>query len=59
MIDAPGTGQAGTVSGGELEQSNVSTSGLLVSLIEYQQAYQADASVIQTEQTDSTRLTQI
>jgi flagellar hook protein FlgE len=59
VIDAPGTGQAGSISGGELEQSNASTSGLLVSLIEYQQAFQANASVIQTEQTDSTRLTQI
>jgi flagellar hook protein FlgE len=59
VIDAPGTGQAGTVAGGELEQSNASTSELLVSLIEYQQAYQANASVIQTEQTDSQRLTQI
>ncbi|HEY1858049.1 flagellar hook protein FlgE [Acidocella sp.] len=59
VIDAPGTGQAGSVNGGELEQSNASTSELLVSLIEYQQAYQANASVIQTEQTDSTRLTQI
>lgn len=59
VISAPGTGQAGSISGGELEQSNASTSSLLVSLIEFQQAFQANASVIQTEQTDSTRLTQI
>ena len=59
VIDTPGTGQAGTISGGNLEQSNASTSALLVSLIQYQQAYQADTSVIQTEQADSTRLTQI
>jgi flagellar hook protein FlgE len=59
VIDTPGTGQAGSVAGGELEQSNVSTSALLVSLIEYQQAYQADTSVIQTEQSDSSHLTQI
>jgi flagellar hook protein FlgE len=59
LITAPGTGQAGQVSGGELEQSNASTSELLVSLIQYQQAYQADTSVIQTEQQDGTRLTQI
>jgi flagellar hook protein FlgE len=32
---------------------------LLVQLIQYQQAYQANATVIQTEQSDSTRLTQI
>jgi len=59
VIDAPGTGQAGTVSAGNLEASNASTSSLLVQLIQYQQAYQANATVIQTEQSDSTRLTQI
>ncbi len=58
-VNVPGSGQAGTVVGGELEQSNASTSQLLVSLIQYQQAYQADTSVIQTEQQDGTRLTQI
>jgi flagellar hook protein FlgE len=59
VINAPGTGQAGTVSAGNLEASNASTSALLVQLIQYQQAYQANATVIQTEQSDSTRLTQI
>jgi len=59
VIDVPGVGQAGTLSGGNLEQSNASTSSLLVSLIQYQQAYQANTSVIQTEQQDSTRLVQI
>ncbi|MDR3520777.1 MAG: flagellar hook protein FlgE [Acidocella sp.] len=59
VLDVAGTGQAGLVSGGNLEQSNASTSSLLVSLIQYQQAYQANTSVIQTEQQDSTRLTQI
>jgi len=59
VLDAPGVGQAGTVKGGYLEQSNASTSSLLVSLIQYQQAYQANTSVIQTEQQDSTRLVQI
>jgi flagellar hook protein FlgE len=59
VLNIPGVGQAGQISGGNLEQSNASTSSLLVSLIQYQQAYQANTSVIQTEQQDSTRLTQI
>jgi flagellar hook protein FlgE len=59
VINTPGNGLAGKLSGGNLEASNASTSSLLVSLIQYQQAYQANASVIQTEQQDSTRLTQI
>jgi flagellar hook protein FlgE len=59
VINTAGTGLAGTLSGGNLELSNASTSSLLVSLIQYQQAYQANTSVIQTEQQDSTRLTQI
>ena len=56
VIDTPGAGQAGTLRGGNLEASNASTSSLLVSLIQYQQAYQANTSVIQTEQQDSQRL---
>jgi flagellar hook protein FlgE len=59
VVDTPGTGQAGTLQDGSLESSNVSTSALLVSLIQYQQAYQANAFDIQTEQQDSQRLTQI
>jgi flagellar hook protein FlgE len=59
VLNAPATGEAGSVKGGYLEQSNASTSSLLVSLIQYQQAYQANTSVIQTEQQDSQRLVQI
>jgi flagellar hook protein FlgE len=59
VLSTPGTGLAGTLSGGNLEASNASTSTLLVSLIQYQQAYQANTSVIQTEQQDSQRLVQI
>jgi len=59
VINTPGTGLAGTLSGGSLESSNASTSSLLVSLIQYQQAYQANTSVIQTEQQDNQRLVQI
>jgi flagellar hook protein FlgE len=59
VIDTPGAGQAGTILSGNLEQSNVSTSSALVDLIQYQQAYEANATEIQTEQTDFTRLSQI
>lgn len=59
VVNTPGAGLAGTLSGGNLEQSNASTSSLLVQLIQYQQAYQANTSVVQTEQQDSTRLVQI
>jgi len=59
VVDTPGNGLAGTLSGGYLEASNASTSSLLVSLIQFQQAYQANTSVIQTEQQDSQRLVQI
>lgn len=59
LINTPGSGLAGSLSGGNLESSNASTSSLLVSLIQYQQAYQANTSVIQTEQQDSQRLVQI
>lgn len=59
VVNTPGSGLSGTLAGGELESSNVSTSSLLVSLIQYQQAYQANTSVIQTEQQDSQRLVQI
>lgn len=59
VVNTPGSGLAGELEGGELEASNASTSSLLVSLIQYQQAYQANTSVIQTEQQDSQRLMQI
>ena len=59
VVNTPGSGLAGTLAGGELESSNASTSSLLVSLIQYQQAYQANTSVIQTEQQDGQRLVQI
>ncbi len=59
VMNTPGSGLAGSLSGGNLEASNASTSALLVQLIQYQQAYQANTSVIQTEQQDSQRLVQI
>ncbi|MBW4024857.1 MAG: flagellar hook protein FlgE [Proteobacteria bacterium] len=59
VVNVPGAGQAGTLLSGKLEQSNVATSSALVNLIQYQQAYEANATAIQTEQTDFTRLSQI
>jgi flagellar hook protein FlgE len=59
VVNVPGAGQAGTLLSGNLEQSNVSTSNSLVDLIQYQQAYEANATEIQTEQSDFTRLSQI
>jgi flagellar hook protein FlgE len=59
VVNTPGSGLAGTLSNGNLEGSNASTSSLLVTLIQFQQAYQANTSVIQTEQQDSQRLIQI
>jgi len=59
VVNTPGNGLAGRLSSGNLEASNAATSSLLVSLIQYQQAYQANTSVIQTEQQDSQRLVQI
>jgi flagellar hook protein FlgE len=59
VVNVPGAGQAGTLLSGNLEQSNVSTSNSLVDLIQFQQAYEANATEIQTEQADFTRLSQI
>ncbi len=58
VLDTPGTGQAGTISDGNLEASNSSTSELLVNLIQYQQSYEGDTQVLQTEQADLTKLMQ-
>lgn len=45
-ITAPGTGNAGTLSGGALEQSNVDMSTELTNVIGAQSSFQADARVI-------------
>ncbi|GAB0114439.1 flagellar hook protein FlgE [Acidisoma sp. C75] len=58
-INLPGVAQAGTLLAGNLEQSNVSTSNSLVQLIQFQQAYQANASELQAEQQNFTKLAQI
>lgn len=59
VVNAPGSGQAGTLLSGNLERSNVSTSDSLVDLIQYQQAYQANATELQAEQQNFSKLTQI
>jgi flagellar hook protein FlgE len=48
VISAPGSGGAGTLVGGALEQSNVSLSKELTDLIVAQEAYQANTKVIST-----------
>lgn len=58
-VNVPGVGQAGTLLSGSLEQSNVSTSTSLVQMIQYQQAYQANASELQAEQQNFSKLAQL
>jgi flagellar hook protein FlgE len=48
LIDIPGTGSRGAVSGGALENSNVDLSNELVTLIAYQRAFQANAKTVTT-----------
>ena len=45
-ITAPGTGSAGTLAGGALEESNVDMSDALTQVIQAQSSYQADARTI-------------
>jgi flagellar hook protein FlgE len=59
VVNAPGTGQNGSIAAGNLEQSNVQTSNELVTLLKYQEAYQANASVLQTDQQDTQKLLQL
>lgn len=46
---APGTGMAGSLTGGSVEQSNVDITAELVGLMSAQRNYQANAKVISTE----------
>ena len=50
-LGAPGQGNAGTIMGGALEQSNVDMASQLTDLIEAQTDYQADTKVVSTTQT--------
>lgn len=59
VVNAPGAGQNGSISPGNLELSNVETSNELVTLLKYQEAYQANASVLQTDQQDTQKLLQL
>jgi flagellar hook protein FlgE len=59
VLNAPGAGVSGKLVAGNLEESNASTSNDLVELLKFQQAYQANTSVLQTEQQDSQKLLQL
>jgi flagellar hook protein FlgE len=59
VVNSPGTGVAGSLVSGQLEDSNVQTSSALVELLKFQEAYQSDTSVLQTEQQDSQKLMQL
>lgn len=48
LVDAPGTGARGGIQSGSLESSNVDVSNELVSLIAYQQAYEANSKTVTT-----------
>jgi len=50
-IGTPGSGSAGTLLGGALEQSNVDLASQLTDLVEAQTNYEADTKVISTTQT--------
>jgi flagellar hook protein FlgE len=59
VINVPGAGTSGTLISGSLEQSNVQTSNELVQLLNFQQAYQANTSVLQGDQQDIQKLLQL
>lgn len=59
VINQAGAGVNGTLVSGSLEQSNVQTSNDLVNLITFQEAYQANTSVIQGVQQDTQKLLQL
>ena len=48
LVDAPGTGARGGIQSGALESSNVDVSNELVSLIAFQQAYEANSKTVTT-----------
>ncbi len=58
-ISVANSGSAGTIESGALENSNVDTTSQLVSLVELQNSYQADAKALQTQNTILGTLMQI
>jgi flagellar hook protein FlgE len=48
-MDVPGTGAAGEIAAGALEESNVDLTSELVNLITAQRTYQANAQTIKTQ----------
>jgi flagellar hook protein FlgE len=59
VVNPPATGVNGSLVAGSLEQSNTQTSTELVNLIKFQQAFQANSTVIQTDQADFSKLLQL
>lgn len=59
VINVPGAGTSGTLVSGSLEDSNVQTSNELVQLLNYQEAYQANTSVLQGDWQDTQKLLQL
>jgi flagellar hook protein FlgE len=59
VLNSPGAGVNGTIVSGSLEESNTSTSSELVNLLRYQEAYQANTSVLQGSQQDTAKLLQL
>ena len=59
VVNTPGAGTSGTLVAGSLEQSNVETSNDLVQLLNYQEAYQANTSVLQGDWQDTQKLLQL
>jgi len=59
VVNQAGAGVNGTLVSGSLEKSNVQTSNALVELLNYQEAYQANTSVIQGAQRDVQKLLQL
>ena len=49
LVSTPGTGAAGTLTAGSIEQSNVNITEELVNLMTAQNNYQANSKVLQTE----------
>ncbi len=59
VINTPGAGTSGTLVSGSVEESNVQTSNELVQLLNYQEAYQANTSVLQGDWQDTQKLLQL
>lgn len=59
VLNTPGAGVSGNLVSGSLEESNTQTSNELVGLLKFQEAYQANTSVLQGVQQDTQKLLQL